>query len=280
MLARTLLPQPDQYTIIDRQRASANGFLVDPTAVRNTVALQHLLPSYVWVPKTAKASWKSIARYRNMSPLKLGIDRNVQPGSTFPLYTLFRNGAPPSVTTGSTVVKTGSANGQTFSVGMTPVYVSTASSHPAATAASTTTSVTPTVTTTPVGCQLGRSNQYHDCLADRVQRIVRKRVDDQHRDHDREQRPGDPRCLASGRPGAERIIVDHHGHHGESHSGGNLDAVANHDDVHRSHDSANRDRRGNRGHCHDLGKLGSRNRDTLGGRGRGRGCAGSTGRRQ
>ena len=149
MLAQTLLPLPDQYTIIDRQRASANGFLVDPTAVRNFVALQHLLPSYMWVPKTAKASWKSIARYRNMSPLKLGIDRNVQPGSTFPLYTLFSNGAAPSVTTGSTVVKTGSANGQTFSVGMTPVYVSTASSQPVATATNTT-SVTPTVTSTPV----------------------------------------------------------------------------------------------------------------------------------
>ena len=28
MLANTLLPQPDAYVIIDRQRASANGFLV------------------------------------------------------------------------------------------------------------------------------------------------------------------------------------------------------------------------------------------------------------
>ena len=35
MLANTLLPLPDQYVIVDRQRASANGFLVDPTALRN-----------------------------------------------------------------------------------------------------------------------------------------------------------------------------------------------------------------------------------------------------
>jgi hypothetical protein len=149
MLARTLLPQPDQYTIIDRQRASANGFLVDPTAVRNTVALQHLLPSYMWVPKTAKASWKSIARYRNMSPLKLGIDRNVQPGSTFPLFTLFSNGVAPAVTTGKTVVRTSSADGQTLSVGMTPLYAAPASSQPA-TSSTTPTAATPTVTSKTV----------------------------------------------------------------------------------------------------------------------------------
>ena len=34
MLATTLLPQPDSYVIIDRQRASANGFLVAPLAQR------------------------------------------------------------------------------------------------------------------------------------------------------------------------------------------------------------------------------------------------------
>ena len=31
MLANTLLPQPDSYVIVDRQRASANGFLVAPS---------------------------------------------------------------------------------------------------------------------------------------------------------------------------------------------------------------------------------------------------------
>ena len=34
MLSRILLPSPDAYAIIDRQRASANGFLLDPTAQR------------------------------------------------------------------------------------------------------------------------------------------------------------------------------------------------------------------------------------------------------
>ena len=47
MLGNTLCcPSPIPYVIVDRQRASANGFLVDPTAVRNSSNLQHLLPRY------------------------------------------------------------------------------------------------------------------------------------------------------------------------------------------------------------------------------------------
>ncbi len=42
MLSRTLLPSPDAYTIIDRQRATANGFLLAPSTPRNFAALQHL----------------------------------------------------------------------------------------------------------------------------------------------------------------------------------------------------------------------------------------------
>ena len=45
MLSRILLPSPDAYAVTDRQRASANGFLLDPTAQRNFVALQHILPT-------------------------------------------------------------------------------------------------------------------------------------------------------------------------------------------------------------------------------------------
>ena len=62
MLGRTLLPSPDAYTVVDRQRASANGFLLAPSTPRNFVALQHLSPKYLWVPKSA------IAKYRNVSP--------------------------------------------------------------------------------------------------------------------------------------------------------------------------------------------------------------------
>ena len=83
MLANTLLPQPDAYVIVDRQRASANGFLVDPTAVRNTVNLQHLLPKAMWVPPSA------IAKYRNISPAIFAVNRNQVPGTFLPFYTLF-----------------------------------------------------------------------------------------------------------------------------------------------------------------------------------------------
>ena len=89
MLSRILLPPPDAYTITDRQRASANGFLLDPTAQRNFVALQHILPTFEWVPKSA------VKKYRNISPMKFGVDKGVPPGFTFPLYTLF----DPSATT-------------------------------------------------------------------------------------------------------------------------------------------------------------------------------------
>ena len=60
MLANTLLPQPDAYVIVDRQRASANGFLVAPLAQRNFVDLQHLLPKFMFVPPSA------IKKYRNL----------------------------------------------------------------------------------------------------------------------------------------------------------------------------------------------------------------------
>ena len=118
MLARTLLPLPDQYVIVDRQRASANGYLVDPTAQRNFVSLQQLLPSYMWVPKSARASWKSLAQYRNVSPARFGIDRNVRPGTTFPLYTLFAVGPVADTQAGDTVVKTNKVGGQSISVAM------------------------------------------------------------------------------------------------------------------------------------------------------------------
>ena len=52
LLAHNLLPLPDQYMIVDRQRASANGFLLDPDAERNFKELQHIKPNYQFVPKS------------------------------------------------------------------------------------------------------------------------------------------------------------------------------------------------------------------------------------
>ena len=55
LLAHNLLPLPDQYAIVDRQRASANGFLLDPEAKRNFKELQHVKPNYQFVPKSVVA---------------------------------------------------------------------------------------------------------------------------------------------------------------------------------------------------------------------------------
>ena len=56
MLSRTLLPSPDAYTIIDRQRASANGFLLAPSAPRNFIALQPLRPGSSSCPRRPSPS--------------------------------------------------------------------------------------------------------------------------------------------------------------------------------------------------------------------------------
>ena len=83
MLGRILLPNPDAFVITDRQRASANGFLLNPTAKRNFVQLQRTLPGFQWV------SAAQVKKYRNVSPAQFGVDQNVTPGRSFPLYTLF-----------------------------------------------------------------------------------------------------------------------------------------------------------------------------------------------
>src|SRR5208337_471810 len=139
MLANTLLPQPDAYVIVDRQRASANGFLVAPLAQRNFVELQHLLPKYMWVPASA------IKKYRNLSPANFGVNRNEKPGTALPFYSLFGGSGSVSVTTGTPVIMTATNNGQTFSVSMVPLLPASSSSTPT----TTTTTTTPYVSSTP-----------------------------------------------------------------------------------------------------------------------------------
>ncbi len=139
MLANTLLPQPDAYVIVDRQRASANGFLVAPLAQRNIVEIQHLLPKFMFVPASA------IKKYRNLSPANFGVNRNEKPGTALPFYSLFGGSGSVSVTTGTPVVETGTVNGQTFSVSMVPLLPASSSS----TSTTSTTPTTPYVGTTP-----------------------------------------------------------------------------------------------------------------------------------
>ena len=78
MLGRILLPSPDAYAITDRQRASANGFLLNPTAQRDFVALQHTLPTFQWV------SAAQVKKYRNISPAQFGVGQNQTPGTYLP----------------------------------------------------------------------------------------------------------------------------------------------------------------------------------------------------
>ncbi len=143
MLANTLLPQPDSYVIIDRQRASANGFLVAPTAVRNFVDLQHLLPKYMFVPPSA------IAKYRNISPTMFKVNFNSRPGTALPFYSLFGGGSGSAVTLGTPVVRTGTVNGVEFSVSLAPLEGVATSSSSTTSSTTTTPAASSTTTTTP-----------------------------------------------------------------------------------------------------------------------------------
>ena len=83
VLAGTLLPRPDAFVVVDRQRASANGYLLDPSAHRNYQDLQHILPQYEFVPP------QTVARYRNISPARFHLNRGLNPASQTPFYTIF-----------------------------------------------------------------------------------------------------------------------------------------------------------------------------------------------
>ncbi|MBX6313764.1 MAG: hypothetical protein IRY99_12725, partial [Isosphaeraceae bacterium] len=88
MLTHYLLPAPDAFVTVDRQRASADGYLLSPSPHRNWSDLQHLLPKYVWVPKSI------VKRFVNVSPARFGINRGVPPATGGPTYTLFEPQAP------------------------------------------------------------------------------------------------------------------------------------------------------------------------------------------
>ncbi|HMB05238.1 MAG TPA: hypothetical protein VKP69_16055 [Isosphaeraceae bacterium] len=88
MLAHTLLPKPDAFVINNRQKASANSFLVDPTAHRNFQDLQHIQTRYQFVPARA------YLKYRGLPPDRFTVNR-LGAGDTllnqFPVYELFGN---------------------------------------------------------------------------------------------------------------------------------------------------------------------------------------------
>ncbi len=150
MLSRTLLPSPDAYTIIDRQRASANGFLLAPSTPRNFVALQHLSPRFEFVPKSA------VAKYRHISPDQFTIGRGEYPGQYLPLYTLFDDNpaASTSTSTNSTqnqviaLQKSTNVDGTKVTVNYYTAVTSVASPTPTSTTPTSTTTTTTTPTST------------------------------------------------------------------------------------------------------------------------------------
>lgn len=86
-LAHRLLPTPDTYTVNDRQRASNTGWLVDARPVRNWAQLQHILPTYAWVPR------RLAAKFAKISPARWHVGRGQLPSSVdgSPAYTLFES---------------------------------------------------------------------------------------------------------------------------------------------------------------------------------------------
>jgi hypothetical protein len=91
VLAHNLLPLPDAFVINDRQRASANGYLVAPATKRNFADLQHILPTYQFAPVKEGRSGR-LTGFRNISPAQFHVARGDVPGTGFPLYTLFNGG--------------------------------------------------------------------------------------------------------------------------------------------------------------------------------------------
>ncbi len=130
MLSTKLLPQPDQYVVVDRQRASANGYLLAPDTKRNFNDLKYLKPTYMFVPKS------KVQGYAKRTPASFGVNKGLQPNTTNgPVYSLFS--APVKAT--KTAKKT------TVAKKTTPVIV-------------TPTTTTPTTTTTASTTTTGDGN--------------------------------------------------------------------------------------------------------------------------
>jgi hypothetical protein len=183
MLSKTLLPKPDAYDIVDRQRASINGFLLAPSTQRNFVELQHLLPKNEWVPASA------VAKYKNISPAQFGVGQGQVPGTYLPLYTLFSpagtiGGSSSSNSTSTQVVsltKSAYASGQSIKVDWfttltsptpTPTPTPTQTPTPTPTTTATTTSSTVTPTPTPTTTPTSTTSSSADVVAAALSSLV------------------------------------------------------------------------------------------------------------
>ena len=108
------------------------------------MALQHILPQFEWVPKSA------VKKYSNISTMKFGVNAGVRPGFTFPLYTLFdatpaTTGTPTPTTTTVAAYKSADIGGVTVTVD----WLSNSPSAPVPTTATTPSSLAPAGTLSP-----------------------------------------------------------------------------------------------------------------------------------
>ena len=91
VMAQTLLPKPDAFSIIDRTRASANTYLLDPEAVRNYNTITTL--NYNWV-YASRTQWQStLKKFKGFSPSQYGVNKGLN-DRIDPTYVLF-DGVPP-----------------------------------------------------------------------------------------------------------------------------------------------------------------------------------------
>jgi hypothetical protein len=104
-LSKTLLPAPDAFVVVDRQRSSLDGYLLDPRPLRDYANLVHLKPSYVWVPASA------VKRFRNISPDRFKVGRGQNLSTTNPPFTLFEVPTPKAKHATKATSATGSNTG-------------------------------------------------------------------------------------------------------------------------------------------------------------------------
>ena len=144
MLSHTVMPKPDSFVVIDRQKSSANGFLVAPATLRNYNALQHISPTFQFMPPS-----KLLTKFRGVSPNQFGVNKGLTPSSSlFPVFTLFdpvnRSGSVSTATTAgtSTVTNAGTSTGSTGTSSTTAGTTTTTSQAPAPTQATATSQAT------------------------------------------------------------------------------------------------------------------------------------------
>ena len=138
LLSQKLLPQPDDFVIVDRQRSSQTNYLLDPTQPRASFQLQHIVPRAEFLPAA------KVARFRGISPNAFGIGRfkgrTVNPFATGPAFTLFDGSLAPTSTQQATAPATATAPAAPTSA---PVLTKT----PTATTPAATPTTTPAATT-------------------------------------------------------------------------------------------------------------------------------------